>query len=1450
MATNPFMAKLSNSEEDGTGKSSSSNPFLSATKAKAAYRKKQQEEADAQYQADQLKQKAADDAKKATEDAKTPLQHLQDAIGGVGNFVKDAAVSVKDDAVNAYTGVSDVIKGSVAVNNQGKLQQGANDIQNKANKQITDIYGKYQDKGLVTADGGADESKMSKADLDKIAQLKAQRDKDLAQYKKDNNFDQETQKNKEALDKSQKVDSTKTAFAAASTALNIGTLGVGAPIKALVEQGVKTGGKALIEQAVKTGGADAMETLIKARAATAAKIAAEQATKKAATSTAKKIAGNAGKDAVLGAGFGTVQTGTNVDWNDPNAPKPGVEDFAKNAALGAGFGAAVPVVGAGFKKGFDKVVGKFGDTRVGQAVANKVDDVKANVAEGNVAKAADKATEKYTKPDGTIDINQMMNDAIKNAEDKHSKNIFTRVKAYVGDNVNPLGFARAIDQNAAKRMGVKYADLPAADSLEHNLQLRNRSDGIVDTMAKEATPTGQSFQDLAKKYKTGSKEAAEFANYTAAKYDLDRRTQGRQKIIDNADDASLAKFVDDYEAKNPDAVKDLQTKNAFYGNAAKELKDGGLISEKEYNDIVSSSDVATPFNRIFADKEALTETPKFGRRAGSIAKQTTIQGIKGGTEPIDASLDVVLQRVKKAVEQRIDNKIANSFRTAVESGDVAGRVFQEAGAKEAKAAARAERIESNRQARILGRKVSITNRQAGKLQREIDRLNTSAMKESIKGAGGKEMPKQPVKTVTVKTVADRIKENAPKTLDDLKQSYQVKAALKKEYGSGENAIKQMAADIHNGGWDQLLKLSNGAINKSTAKSLANQILKEPTIKKGGITVFEGTIGKAPTMKSVVDSLVNMTPRQVTALRKKIATREPKLAAILDKVNEQKMAQAAKKNAASEFRDMEVGLTREGTTGKAFISGLQDGKTFRVELPPHLINSLDKLSKTDVLTVLKPLAVVNQVFRMAWVGALSPGFAIKSALWDVVMTANNSKNGFRTLGPKAVIASLKAIRESDEFTKKLRKSGAGIVGASQLGINHAVSAETLGATRSVASRIVFSAKHPTAIIDSLDVLGGKLASLGRTRAAKAAYDDAIRRKLPEEKALADAAYAYNNVLPDFNTMSPLVRQINAVIPFTNASIAGTRSLAQAFKRKPLETAAKVAAMGVTPAIAIAAYSMGSDDGKKFYDDMIAAGNETTLDNNFIITLPGITKKDEKTGQWTGVIKIPITPEFRSINSQAWRQIYGGAKGGDLVRTAADTFDFITGGVRTLSNPLVDMKTILDNKDPRTGEQLVSDDMQQLPKNEQTYDTTSTAGRIIGGLTNTSPIQADKILGQFGLTGQALKKGSPAEALKDNLVGTVEGASGESINNSFYKAYTPAAAKRSQVSKEVTNLVKMGNVNQARRIAKEYNDTLATRFSPFLQKYSTSSEYSKQYDEMLNGLTIKTSDASFESRAKAN
>lgn len=303
------------------GVAPSSSGFTSRWAKAAADAAKKQAEDDFNAQQEQ-------EAAKQKEDSKNIFQKA-------GDFAVDTAKGVADSWNHGVGDVARVIKGSAATDEQAKLSQGLNDIQNKANKQINDIYGKYIDAGSVTADGGADESKMSADDIKKINDLKAQRDKQVADYKKQTNFDQKSKDNSKAFDEAQAVDAKKTALDTASNFLDVATLGVGGA--------VKTGGKAVAEGVAKNVSKTAAERIAaKASTEAVAKAAAEQVAK----STGRKVVDAAAEGAVINGAYG----GINAAANDQNI----LEGVGTGALTGAGLGAAGAVGGKLIRKALGK----------------------------------------------------------------------------------------------------------------------------------------------------------------------------------------------------------------------------------------------------------------------------------------------------------------------------------------------------------------------------------------------------------------------------------------------------------------------------------------------------------------------------------------------------------------------------------------------------------------------------------------------------------------------------------------------------------------------------------------------------------------------------------------------------------------------------------------------------------------------------------------------------------------------------------------------------------------------------------------------------------------------------------------------------------------------------------------------------------------------------------------
>jgi adenylate kinase family enzyme len=227
------------------------------------------------------------------------------------------------------------------------------------------------------------------------------------------------------------------------------------------------------------------------------------------------------------------------------------------------------------------------------------------------------------------------------------------------------------------------------------------------------------------------------------------------------------------------------------------------------------------------------------------------------------------------------------------------------------------------------------------------------------------------------------------------------------------------------------------------------------------------------------------------------------------------------------------------------------------------------------------------------------------------------------------------------------------------------------------------------------MGGKLDQMARTSIGRAAYDARIRASGTPEQAIADAVYAYDNYLPNFSNLSSLVSGADKLLMYVGPSQAGTRTLFRTIKRDPWGTSGKLGAAGLAMT-GFAGYNLSQDQGKAFYDDMREAGKQYILDNNTVIVLPG-AKKNNQTGEWTGIIKIPLPPELRPVNRAVHEAMYDGQPGVPTKQLALAAFDFVTGQSRTLSNPAIQVgSSLVGGKDIRTGRDIIDPSMTEEEK----------------------------------------------------------------------------------------------------------------------------------------------------------
>lgn len=314
--------------------------------------------------ADAIKSGApADNSKPANTDSN--LQKVGHVFAGIGRFGKNAAVSVKNDAVDAWQGLGDVGRGTLGAQGIERNTQLITD----RNKQYHDQFG-----------GATDEQWKDPAFQAKAKEFAKGTQALLDSTAKDN------QQSNEDIKISSKVDAKKVAVASASTFLNAtGAYGLVEGLgKTIAGQGAKLIGeqaaKETAKQVLKTGGTDALEQLVKAGGEASAKRGAIEAAKiggeQVAKSTAQKVAASVGEGALFGGGYGALE-GVKGDHVTPGG-------VFKNAAIGTVSGGVLSGGGELLNAGLAKVLGRGAGESLNELNHIKAENEQKLLAAGEV----------------------------------------------------------------------------------------------------------------------------------------------------------------------------------------------------------------------------------------------------------------------------------------------------------------------------------------------------------------------------------------------------------------------------------------------------------------------------------------------------------------------------------------------------------------------------------------------------------------------------------------------------------------------------------------------------------------------------------------------------------------------------------------------------------------------------------------------------------------------------------------------------------------------------------------------------------------------------------------------------------------------------------------------------------------------------------------------------------
>lgn len=279
----------------------------SAARSSSTYAKQRQQELDDEEEKRALReaQAAVEQTQAQEAQASKPLAIASNVAGGVGNFIKDAAVDLYKTTESSVKGISDVIGGQAAADNLTHTTQQRDQLGKEHNERLSQLVDvNNQNDARWDSKEVQDENQKFQESLDSLTAT----DKGL----------------KGSIETSQKVDATKVAADTAETFLNVATLGTGAAVKGVAKQAGK--------EILKRQGAKAV---------------------------AKSAVKGAGEGAAFGAGAGYTDA-----ISEGMAPEDAVNNIAQGALVGGVLGGASSGVGRGLKNRKDNKLIDEGNAQV------------------------------------------------------------------------------------------------------------------------------------------------------------------------------------------------------------------------------------------------------------------------------------------------------------------------------------------------------------------------------------------------------------------------------------------------------------------------------------------------------------------------------------------------------------------------------------------------------------------------------------------------------------------------------------------------------------------------------------------------------------------------------------------------------------------------------------------------------------------------------------------------------------------------------------------------------------------------------------------------------------------------------------------------------------------------------------------------------------------------------
>ncbi len=493
--------------------------------------------------------------------------------------------------------------------------------------------------------------------------------------------------------------------------------------------------------------------------------------------------------------------------------------------------------------------------------------------------------------------------------------------------------------------------------------------------------------------------------------------------------------------------------------------------------------------------------------------------------------------------------------------------------------------------------------------------------------------------------------------------------------------------------------------------------------------------------------------------------------------------------------------------KPTISFLDKGVKRTFETTPEIATAAKNLNPTQLGLLGKILSYPTRLLRLGATG-LNPAFAAANVVKDLGTAFINSQHAVNSLAnPHVFMQSLAAATfHRGKAYQELVREGAGGTSfdIARESVKHTL--KEVRAEKNLGTKIVYNVTHPGELLRAVEDIIGRSEEFSRAAQYYGNKGAALKAGMTESEAKAFAADAARNNTVDFARAGEYGRVLNTTLPYLNAGIQGSRTLMRNLKERPVQTGSKIALVAFLPMAATTAWNISDPQRRKAYDSI----NDYEKQNNLIIIPPN--PKQESDGRWN-VIKIPISQEIANLANIVRLGVMNvkdksmpdfAQMAGDLIGTATS---LNAGSPRQIANQITPqaLKPMLEsmtNQNLFTGNTIVPDAMKNLEAKNQFNKNTSGLAKVLGRLTNLSPLQIDNAiktstggLGQnltnimdnvLAKTGVIKPEEVGGKSFGESISGRFTSAQGMTQGAEFYKSIDDAAKKLHVAGKDLNLL----------------------------------------------------------------